>query len=204
MDLLAILQDYGSPIVSIISALIALAALYATYRVSYNDRLNENNWATYEAYNTERVRNGRAAARQVLRANPEGFATVNQYYQYFFSPAYTPTERDELKQQEQYLHDLMAFYHQVGLLLMKRQVDRDFILLMLGAGVHDRWILLGQVPIFYEDTSKPDGDFPYGGMYLLHEAYLKWQGKRFAKLKKQFKRALTASQARRSKANSDQ
>ncbi|HEY7413639.1 MAG TPA: hypothetical protein VH593_00480 [Ktedonobacteraceae bacterium] len=198
MDLSIFLQNYGSLLISILSILISGLALYVTYRASYSDRLNANGWATYEAYNSERVRAGRAAARNALRAKKDGFANKKEYDHHFLHSASTPEEDQDLKQQEQYLHDLMAFYHQVGLLLKKQQVDKDFILLMLGAGLHDRWALLSKVPTFFEDHTKPEGDFPYGGMYLLHEAYLVWQERRFAKLKRQFKQALERAQTQTS------
>ncbi len=196
MDITAFLQTYGSLLISIISLLLSGGALYVTSRVAKTDRLNTNTWATYEAYNSERVRAGRAAARAAMKAHPQGFASLEDYEHHFLHSASTPKHAQELREQEQHLHDLMAFYHQVGLLLKKRLVDRDFTLLMLGAGLDDRWTLLSKIPPLFEDHSKPDGDFPYGGMYFLHEAFLDWQAKRFVGLKQEFKQALVRTQGR--------
>src|SRR5579862_858868 len=109
-------------VISVVGVLIPGIALYATYQVAFKDRLNSNNWSIYEAYNQERIRSGRAVARDVLKTRPTGFADFKEYKQFFWESHGTAEEVRKLQEQEQSLHDLMAFYHQVGLLLDIRQV----------------------------------------------------------------------------------
>lgn len=178
---------------SIFSLLVSSGALFVTWRAAYSDRINTNTWETYETYNSELVRNGRAAARTALKdVGAAGFADFATYRRYFHLDD-PPESTDKIsltrRQQEQHLHDLLAFYHQVGLLLQKGRLDKDFTLLLLGAGLHDRWKLLGRIPAFYAEPDDPKGDFPYGGVYVLYNAYCSWQGSRFVELKQNFKQA---------------
>jgi len=189
----AFLQDYSSLVISIISIVVSSGALFVTWRAAYSDRINTNTWQTYETYNSELVRNGRVATRQALRdTNEQGFADYIAYRQYFYLDAPTGAPEEvvrERRKQEQHVHDLLAFYHQVGLLFQKGHLDKDFTLLLVGAPLYDRWKILAPIPGYFEEPNDPDSDSPYGGMYIIYEAYCKWKKSRFRKLKQQFKQA---------------
>ena len=84
-------------------------------------------------------------------------------------------DRQALREQEQALHYLLNFSHQFGILLRSDLVDIDFTMLLVGGGLHDRWEVLGRIPLFFPD-------YPYSEMYYLHEAYEDWHKKRYPKL----------------------
>ena len=186
-------------IAAVLSAIAAAAALIVSLRIARTGRKNTNTWAMYESYNSKAVRLGRKTARHIMRDHPTGFTSQSDYYAYF-DPSNLPSNYvmsprlDQMNAQdraimqqrrEQSMHDLMAYYHQVGLLLKEGELDQDFTLLLLGGGLKDRWDVLEGLPPLWEEH----GDFPYGGMYALFTAYLHWRDHRFRKLTGQYKKA---------------
>lgn len=178
---------------ALLSGLAAVLALVVSLRIARTGRKNANTWAMYQGYNSKSVRLGRKTARDIIREGRAGFTSQDDYYAYFAPgnlPANyaLPPRQDAANMQrlrEQSLHDLMAFYHQVGLLLEKRELDKDFTLLLLGGGLADRWQALDGLPPLWAER----GDFPYGGMYVLYQTYLKWKKHEFRRLSAQYKKA---------------
>lgn len=197
MDLVGIplndLQSIGTPILGAVSIALSVVALAISWRTAHTDLVNLNSWETYRTYNGKDVRRGRVLALRILRdTGGRGLPTRADYREYFKldTPEQTADEPTRKRQQErQYLHDLAAFYHQTGVLLRQHRLDRDFTLLLVGPGLADRWALLEPLASYYEQREQEDGDFPYGGMYLLYQAYARWKGRRFAGLRRLFVRA---------------
>lgn len=181
-----------SALAAVVSLVIAVSAIVVSIREAHAGRVSANTWEMYRGYNSDSVRLGRDTARQVLRDWPAGFVDLKAYQAYFAAPlpagyplppGITP-ERMQ-KQREQSMHDLMAYYHQVGLLLGKGELDKDFTLLLVGGGLVDRWQSLANLPAFYPES---DG-VPYGGMYLLHQTFRRWARTRRRRLDSRFRSA---------------
>lgn len=186
-------------VAAVASAIAASVALGVSLWIASTGRKNTNTWAMYESYNSKAVRLGRKTARDIMKDNSVRFPSQTAYYAYFASdnlppnyvlpPSMDPTKIQDRaimqQRREQSMHDLMAFYHQVGLLLEKRELNKDFTLLLLGGGLADRWEVLEGLPPLWAEH----GDFPYGGMYVLFTKYLRWKNHRFRGLTRQYKRA---------------
>lgn len=191
----------GSLVLSGAGIIFSLIALVVSLHDSRSDRINLNSWETYRAYNSEEVRHGRSLSLKVLRDTAgRGFESYSDYAEYFGILPTSLTHATAFasavpSQERQYLHDLAAFYHQTGVLLTKNRLDRDFTLLLVGPGLEDRWNVYRQFAYFYESESKGEGDLglPYGGIYLLFDAYAKWKRKRFKSLMRMLTQALERS-----------
>ncbi len=171
--------------ISLLSLAISIAAITLSLRGEHVDRINSNTWETYRAYNDPDVRKGRALTLQMLRDPTfQGFATYDSYKNYFSLPPYGDgTSTHSLGRQS--LHDLAAFYHQTGVLLQQRRLDKDFTLLLVGPGLADRWLIFKDMARLYGEGDTPS-TFPYGGIYLLFFAYEQWKNARFSRLRNKF------------------
>jgi len=192
-DSTALFISLVSAIGAVGSTLVALVAIRFGVVTSERQRTDSNTWSMYEAYNNASVRLGRVTAREITKSHPMGFVTQADYYAYFdegnLPPGFVLPPEDSTKQmqvmREQSMHDLMAFYHQVGLLLLKHGLDKDFTLMLIGAGLSDRWPVLGTLPGLWA-TPK---DYPYGGMFVLYRKFLHWQRWRLPWLRWRYQRA---------------
>ncbi len=61
----------------------------------------------------------------------------------------------ERVKQRKYFHDLAAFYHNTGLLLARRRLDKDFTLSLVGPGLADRWMVFQAVSQFRSRNNRP-------------------------------------------------
>jgi hypothetical protein len=180
-------------VAAVCSTLVALFALYVGVKVTRVESVDVNSWEMYRSYNSEAVRLGRATAREALKVRPHGFRDSSDYDAYFLPgnlPAdyvlpsgVTPARMQQLR--EQSMHDLMAFYHQVGLMLQRRGLDKDFTLLLIGGGLQDRWGILEGLPTLWS----AGGAYPYGDMYALYRRFLRWQRGRFRWIRWRYDRA---------------
>jgi hypothetical protein len=170
-------------VLSLVSLAVAVRAIRAGAIDAQTNRANTNSWQTYIQYNDEVNRRARRVAR-ALADDPEWqkVTSQRQYYAYFgLDPAAGPRpgkDPEELRGDELSLHTLLNYYHQVGILLNSHLLDDDFTMSILGGGLHDRWAVIGRIPLFFRDK-------PYSGVYLLHNAYLTWYKHRFPQLNKQ-------------------
>lgn len=185
-------------IATLVSVIVSVLTVLVSERVARVGRIDTNTWEMYRAYNSDAVRRGRTTAREIAKGNPNGFTNEDAYYGYFtpdnLPPNYVLPEgvsRQHMQQlREQSMHDLMAFYNQVGLMLRKRELDRDFTLLLIGGGLKDRWDVLGTLPGLWENKT----DLPYGGMFILYKRYLDWNRRTFPKIRRRIDRARRAIQ----------
>jgi hypothetical protein len=189
LNVLDLINHNGSSALSVLSLIIAGMALYISWRTSRNDRINLNSWETYRAYNTEEVRHGRAIARQVLHdTDGRGYPTYDEYREHFYpAPGVGIADQEAAarRREAQHLHDLLAFYHQVGLLFQKGELNKDFTLLLVGPGLHERWKFVKQFASYHENDKSPE-PYPYGGVYILYAAYRRWQRRRWLLLEGRF------------------
>lgn len=174
-----------------------MIALFILMRVARNDLINSNSWQTYESYNSDVTREGRAYTLRLLReTGGKGLPTYAEYRAYFGLDEAPPSEATARRQRErQHLHDLGNFYHQTGVLLWQGRLNRDFTLLLVGPGLEDRWAVMRPLADYYRREGEQEGDFPYGGMYVLYREYLMWKGKRFPALRRAFAKAREATGA---------
>jgi hypothetical protein len=194
-------QIFGSPqnaiaiLVSVVSVLVAIGTVIFTLRDSQSGRKNTNTWEIYQAWNSNEIREGRSLARAVSKdPNWAAVKTLDQYYAYFTAldltganpnaPVSANAQTERAKDQP--LHDLLSFYHQVGLLLEQDQVEKDFAMLLIGPSLDPRWSVLGAIPQFFVDAKQADDGIPYGGMFRFYDDYLKWKRSRLTGLNKQF------------------
>jgi hypothetical protein len=192
-DSTALFISLVSAIGAVGSTFVALIAIRYGVVTSERQRADSNTWSMYEAYNSEAVRLGRVTAREATKSHLQGFASQADYSAYFdeenlpkgfvLPPEVSPKQMQVMR--EQSMHDLMAFYHQVGLLLLKHGLDKDFTLMLIGGGLSDRWPVLGMLPGLWA-TPK---DYPYGGMFVLYRKYLHWQRWRLPWLRWRYERA---------------
>lgn len=186
-------QNSGSLALSILSIILSIIALVVTWRAAYTDRINSNSWEIYRTYNSGDIKRGRSIAHKLLRDPAwQRVTNYNSYRAYFHldtsEEAVLADHEKSLKEGEQSLHDLMAYYHQVGLLLQKKLLDKDFTMLLLGGGLANRWDVLARIPEFYDDR-------PYSGMYELYETYCKWKEHRLPHLIRKSERASVIEEA---------
>src|SRR6185437_4983440 len=146
-------------ILSLIGIVLSITAIFLAINAARKDRARSNSWETYHSFQSEEVKNGRDAARKVLRTTGgKGFESKADFDAYF---SQTGNAADRQK-----FHDLAAFYHQIGVLLKERKLDKEFTLLFIGPGLRDRWNVFQAVGTFYPN------DFAYGGIYILYQSYL--------------------------------
>lgn len=185
-----------SEALGILGLVVGAIALVVSLRTAYTDRISSNSWEVYHAYHGKDVRRGRALALRIKRETTgEGLPTYAAYRAYFELDPDSELSEDakvERQRERQYLHDLATFYHQTGLLLKKGHLDEDFTLLLVGPGLDDRWSIMQPLAGYYETEAQGNKAFPYGGMYLLHQRYLRWKRTRFVRLRRSFVRARTA------------
>jgi hypothetical protein len=195
-----LLQNPGG-LLGLAGFVLSAIALVVSLRSAYTDRVSSNSWEIYRAYNSAAVRAGRAIALHLAQdTRGRGLPTYAEYRAYFGLDAAPTSSTDQvgaLQADRQHLHDLAAFYHQTGVLLTKRHLDRDFTLLLVGPGLEDRWTVLYPLAGYYEPTDGRAAAFPYGGMYLLYQAYLKWKRSHYGRLRRRFARARKQTAARK-------
>jgi hypothetical protein len=187
VDLFRAVPSGPTVVISLISLALAIVAVLITTSDTRVNRINANSWETYRMYNSAEIIEARRVARAVGR--DPAWEQVKSYKQYavFFrldAPLGDPpnTDLQVLREQEQALHYLLNYYHQLGTLLRKRLLDKDFTMFLVGGGLHDRWEVLGRIPLFFDD-------YPYSGMYYLYEAYEDWHKRRYPKLIKKARKA---------------
>lgn len=178
-DIIGVLQTNGG-VIGVASLLLSLFAIAVSYIWSRRTLINQNSWQTYQMYNSKEIRQGRAAARS-LGGQP-GWQSVRDgaSYSAFFRLADPEGSGPndpvaELHRQDRVLHYLLNYYHQVGMLLQRNLLDRDFTMLLVGEGLRDRWETVSRIPTFYSGTS-------YQGMFELYDSYLRWERGRGRKL----------------------
>jgi hypothetical protein len=185
-----------SETLGIVGLVVGVVALIISLRTAYTDRISSNSWEVYHAYHGKDVRRGRALALRIKReTNGMGLPTYAAYQAYFgldTAAGLSEELKAERLRERQHLHDLATFYHQTGLLLKKRHLDEDFTLLLVGPGLDDRWAIMQPLAGYYETEADGNTAFPYGGMYLLHQRYLRWKRTRFARFRRAFVRARRA------------
>jgi hypothetical protein len=179
MDILTIITVISGA-GALLSAVFAGYAIFVTVRSSRTGIVNSNSWSTYQMYNSEEIQRGRAVARAVEKDPAWGGVTTYARYKAYFKldDPEGPGEDDPtriLHTQEQSIHYLLNYYHQIGMLLQRKLLDRDFTMFLVGEGLADRWEVLGRVPDFYPN-------YPYNGVFVLYDAFRAWQRRRFPKL----------------------
>jgi hypothetical protein len=179
MDALTLIT-IASGVGAIASAVFAGYAIFVTVRSSRTGIVNSNSWATYQMYNSDEIKRGRATARAVAKDPAwRGVTNYGQYQAYFkLDDPEGPSEDNPTRfvhEQEQSLHYLLNYYHQIGMLLQRNLLDRDFTMFLVGEGLADRWDVLGRVPDFYPN-------YPYNGVFVLYDDFRRWQKHRFPRL----------------------
>jgi hypothetical protein len=174
-DIISVVQSNGS-VIGAVSLVLSISAIVFTIYSSRRSLINQNSWQTYELYNSDELRRGRAVAR-ALSTRP-GWQSVRDYpsYRGFFhmDEPEGPGPGDPIRaahQEDQALHYLLNYYHQVGMLLQRGLLDRDFTMELVGEGLRDRWAEISRIPTFYGDTA-------YQGMFELYEAFKRWERSR--------------------------
>ncbi|GCE06802.1 hypothetical protein [Dictyobacter aurantiacus] len=158
---------------SIIAVFISCAGVALSWRMGIVTRINTNIWEVYKQYNSDDIKQARANVRAIMQ-DPEWqqVEDLKSYQLYFQLPIVTcdgPNEvRQALWRQEQDIHRLLSFYHQIGVFLTRHLLDEDATLFLLGGGLDDRWNVLARVPGFFRNH-------PYEGMFVLYDCYLKWK-----------------------------
>jgi hypothetical protein len=178
-----------------LSVIFSIIALVVSSLSAYVDRINTNSWETYQAYNSDGVRAGRALAQKILKDTEGVGLPTHEAYDHYFGldikaaqpplpglpsePVAADSPLAQLQESRQHLHDLAAFYHQTGELLRRRRLDEGFTMALVGPGLHDRWKALEPIASYYPPSTSSKNanatDFPYGGMYLLYERYRRWE-----------------------------
>ena len=177
----------GTLIASAVSVIISIVALTKTLQDARTNRINANSWQTYTMYNSDEIKRARQVTRRVGRDEAwkavHDLASYNAYFQLDAPTAVgSASEHGTLRDDEQHIHYLLAFYHQVGMLLHRQLLDRDFTMLLLGEGLDNRWNVLGIIPGFYPNS-------PYSGMFEFYLDYKDWEKARFPKLMRHAKRS---------------
>lgn len=174
-DIIGILQTNGG-LIGLVSLVLSVGAVLFSVYSSRRSLINQNSWQTYELYNSDELRRGRAVAR-ALGLRP-GWESVRDYasYQTFFHIGQPegagPDDRVRAAHQDdQALHYLLNYYHQVGMLLQRKLLDRDFTMELVGEGLRDRWDQISRIPTFYGNTA-------YQGMFELYDAFERWEKSR--------------------------
>ena len=163
--------------VSLLSLALALISLVISWQVTRTERINNNSWETYRIYTVHDIERSRTVVRAVAKDPAwQNVKSLAAYTAYFHLDARVddttaPPHRqfiEQLHRNEQDLHNLLNVYHQVGLLLNRGLLDTEFTMRLLGAGLEDRWPVVGRVPSFYPDD-------PYQGMYMFYDRYNRWK-----------------------------
>ncbi len=158
-------------IIPLWTAIIAAIGVLVTWKVNYVNRVSSNAWEVYKLYNSEEIKRARITIRTLMQ-DPDwqsvtDYASYRTYFQLDL-PAGLGPGHELKKQQELDVHSLLAFYHQVGLLLEDKLLGEDFTVRLLGGGLADRWPSLALITQFYPDR-------PYDGMDVLYERYGTWK-----------------------------
>lgn len=174
-DIISILQSNGS-LIGLVSLVLSIGAVLFSVYSSRRTLINQNSWQTYQMYNSDELRRGRAVARALVRQ--PGWQAVRDHasYQTFFHIGQPegagPGDAIRVAHQDdQALHYLLNYYHQVGMLLQRKLLDRDFTMELVGEGLRDRWPEISRIPTFYGDTA-------YQGMFELYDAFDRWADSR--------------------------
>ncbi len=166
--------------VGLFSLSVSAIAILITINNSRAERSTSSWWEIYREYQSEEVKKGRLLARKVMRDTHEiGFKGRKDYDEYFKHAM--PNDKDHIFD-KQYLHDLAAFYNLVGVLIQKGELNKDFILLLIGQGLEDRWPVFNAFADFY-----PHVDISYVGMYWLYSEYVIWKKSTYKQHIKKFK-----------------
>ncbi len=171
-DIISILQTNGS-VIGAVSLLLSISAILFTIYSSRRTLTNQNSWQTYQMYNSNQIRQGRLVAR-ALKDMPgwQQVYDLGAYVALFRLNDPEGSERNDpvkkLHEEDQALHFLLNYYHQVGMLLQRNQLDRDFTMELIGEGLSDRWEQISRIPTFYGDTA-------YQGMFELYDAFHRWE-----------------------------
>lgn len=170
---------FGTLGVGLVSLLISSIAIYISLKNSRAERSTSSWWEIYREFQREEVKKGRLLAQKILTdTNRVGFLDREDYEKYF--KQVMPDDNDHIFD-KQYLHDLAAFYNLVGVLLHKGELNKDFILLLIGQGLEDRWSVFNHFADFY-----PNVDISYIGMYSLYSEYVLWKKTRYKQHIKEF------------------
>ena len=166
--------------ISAFSLVFALISLFVSWQVSKTTRINANSWETYRTYFSPELREARRVVRQVEKDSRWKDVKVEADYRLFFrldEPLGGPDEAtlQQLRSDEQHVHYLLNFYHQIGIMLQRGLLDEDFTMFLLGGGMNDRWAVVGRVPSLYKD-------FPYQGVYEMYRRFEKWKKSRLPRL----------------------
>ena len=158
----------------------ALISLFVSWQVSKTSRINSNSWETYRTYFSPELREARRVARQVEKDSRGNGVQNEADYRRFFrldEPLEGPdvATLKQLRSDEQHIHYLLNFYHQIGIMLKRGLLDEDFTMFLLGGGLGDRWPVIGRVPCLYND-------FPYQGVYEMYHRFNKWKKSRLPRL----------------------
>jgi hypothetical protein len=196
VDIIGILQNNGG-LLGGLSILLSVTAIVISWRWSKTTLINQNSWQTYQMYNSDEIRKGRAVARALGKEPAWDQVHDQRGYETFFHMNEPEGDgaRDPIRtwhQDDQSIHYLLNYYHQVGMLLQRGLLDRDFTMLLVGEGLRDRWKTISRIPTFYGNES-------YNGMFVLYETYCAWERKHKGKLTRRSARrlAVTPSSAER-------
>jgi hypothetical protein len=166
--------------VGLLSLSISAIAIFISITNSRAERSSSSWWEIYREFQREEVKKGRLLAQKILTDTHRiGFKDRKDYVQYF--KQVRPDDNEHIFD-KQYLHDLAAFYNLVGVLIQKRELNKDFILLLIGQGLEDRWPVFNAFADFY-----PNVEISYVGMYWLYSEYIIWKKSTYLQHIKKFK-----------------
>src|SRR5215472_8846361 len=115
-------------VVTIIIVAVLLARPLRAYR-----KESLSLWEVTMGYNQENIHKGRELSNRILaETNSVGLPTFQAYTAYFSAD---PARAEE----KRYLHDLVSYYHHLGLLIWKGDIDAESVFLLIGPGFLDRW-----------------------------------------------------------------
>jgi hypothetical protein len=171
-------MNADSFIVGASAILIVVTIVAATVVLSKQLRANRKEslslWEVINGYNEENIRRGRDLSNKILKETQGvGLPSYGDYNSYFAADS-------ERSGEKQYLHDLVSYYHQLGLLIWTGEIDAESVFLLIGPGFIDRWNVIKSFGTFYvSNTGSPDTEIHYGGIYLFYTAYMKWSKKSY-------------------------
>lgn len=166
--------------VGLFSLVVSAIAIFITIKNSRLERSASSWWEIYREFQREEVAKGRLLAQKILTDTHRiGFKDRKDYVTYFKQTRINDNDRIFDKQ---YLHDLAAFYNLVGVLIQKGELNKDFIFLLIGQGLEDRWPVFNAFADFY-----PNIEMSYVGMYWLYSEYITWKKSTYAYYIKKFK-----------------
>ena len=134
--------------------------------------MRNNAREVYKQYTSGEIERARITVRTLME-DPKwktvtDYRSYRTYFQLDSSPelgsAKEPQKQQELRKYDIEVHSLLAFYHQVSLLLEGKLLPENIIMQLLGEGLEDRWQFLEPIPRFYSK-------YAYRGMNQLYEWY---------------------------------